>query len=417
MKEGKASRAMKHLDDELILSAMDSTDTSNKGERIISTGKNKMKKKKMITRWTAIAAAFVIMLSAGVFAGRLAVNASNATIALDVNPSIEIEINGKEEVKEVRALNEDAEVVIGDMDFEGVDLDIAIYAIIGSMLDHGYLSTDQNSILISIDSRNEKKAQALKDKLIGDVNSILGDKNIDASVITQYYDRDAENGKADGENKLSRAKAALISKIIAAGLLDANGVPYTEEVLAKLNVNELKLILESKSLTVDGINASGTASAGKYISADDALEAALLKAGLERSEIQRLESEMDFDDDFGIMVYEIEFCAEEKKYEYEINAEDGKILEEKIKSSSEHDHDDDEILEPDSVLARDVALEIAFEHAGVSSENVRRPEIELDFERNQYFYEIEFKSGGMEYEYLINAMSGEIIHHEKEADD
>ncbi len=412
MKDGKASRAMEHLDDELILSAMDESDIRGKGTRIISTGKNKMKNKKIWMRWTAVAAAFVIMLTAGVFVGRLAVNANNTTIALDVNPSIEIEINGKEKVKEVRALNEDARIVIGDMDLEDVDLDVVLYALIGSMLDHGYLSTDQNSILVSIDSKDETRANALKEKLVGEINSMLGNKNIEASVITQNYDKKDNGGNA------SSAKLALISKIISAGLLDANGVPYTEEVLSKLNVNELKLILESKAIEVDGISSSGSASAGKYISVEDALAAALAKAGFEMTQIERLESEMDYDDDFGIMVYEIEFCAGEHRYEYEINAVNGEILEEKIKTKAEHDHDRDEnVKAPENSLTREAALDIAYKHAGVSADTVRRPEIELELERGEYFYEIEFKSGGMEYEYLINATSGEIVHHEKEIDD
>ena len=44
-------------------------------------------------------------------------------------------------------------------------------------------------------------------------------------------------------------------------------------------------------------------------------------------------------------------------------------------------------------------------------------EIELDDEDGTLVYEVEFKSGGMEYSYEINAASGAILKHEAEIDD
>ena len=64
----------------------------------------------------------------------------DSVIGLDVNPSIEISVNRKDKILETEALNEDAVTVLADMDLEGVDLNIGVNAIIGSMVRCGYLS-------------------------------------------------------------------------------------------------------------------------------------------------------------------------------------------------------------------------------------------------------------------------------------
>ncbi len=446
MKNRKASRAMEYLDDKLIEDAMDASDWGTGAAEVRARTTNERRSttlKYTFTKWIAVAAAFILVATAALVAVPVLAGGSDTIIALDVNPSIEIEINKKEEIKEVRALNAEGEIVIGQMDFKGVDLEIGINAIIGSMLKNGYLSTDQNSILISIDSKNQEKAAALKEKLTGEIDALLGGSNISASVLTQDFDRGDESARAD-ENHISPAKAALISKIVSAGLLDANGVPYTYEELSLLKVNDLKLILESRDITVDGLNATGTASDSRYMTKEAAMAIALEKAGVIEADILREKVEMDFDDDYivdgkrGCMVYEVEFHTSEKKYEYEIHAVSGEILDEEIKnngSKGDQNGASDESTPPASeptettpageetfsptgqYIDRNEALAIAYADAGVTADEVRRPEIETDREKGIEVYEIEFKTDKKEYEYTINAATGKILEREIEPRD
>lgn len=64
---------------------------------------------------------------------------------------------------------------------------------------------------------------------------------------------------------------------------------------------------------------------GQTISLAAAKEIAAADAGLSVSDVIFTEAKSDYED--GILVYEIEFCTSEKKYEYEINAQDGTIRE------------------------------------------------------------------------------------------
>ena len=56
------------------------------------------------------------------------------------------------------------------------------------------------------------------------------------------------------------------------------------------------------------------------------------------------------------------------------------------------------------------------EHAGVSEQDAKKIEVELDNEREVTFYEVEFKAGGYEYEYKISAEDLSVLHSEKERD-
>ena len=62
------------------------------------------------------------------------------------------------------------------------------------------------------------------------------------------------------------------------------------------------------------------------------------------------------------------------------------------------------------------AKSIALNHAGVSESKAYDMDIELDDEDGKLVYEVEFKSGNMEYDYEIDAASGTILKHESELD-
>ena len=79
-----------------------------------------MKKKSYLSKIIGIAACSAVV-AASVF-GALTVHADRAvdsTVSLDVNPSIEIQVNRKERVLSVTPLNSDGKVIVGSMDFSG----------------------------------------------------------------------------------------------------------------------------------------------------------------------------------------------------------------------------------------------------------------------------------------------------------
>ena len=70
---------------------------------------------------------------------------------------------------------------------------------------------------------------------------------------------------------------------------------------------------------------------------------------------------------------------------------------------------------PVADLTAQEAEAIATAHAQVASTEVTRLHTELDYDDGVYKYEVEFVSGGAEYEYKVNAKTGEILHSKVEA--
>lgn len=63
------------------------------------------------------------------------------------------------------------------------------------------------------------------------------------------------------------------------------------------------------------------------------------------------------------------------------------------------------------------ALAAALADAGVDASQVSDPDVEMDCENGAIIYEVEFKYGGQEYEYEVDAVTGSIVKSEADADD
>lgn len=67
-------------------------------------------------------------------------------------------------------------------------------------------------------------------------------------------------------------------------------------------------------------------------------------------------------------------------------------------------------------LAQQEALEIAYDHAGVSGDQVAELSCQLEEDENPVIYEIEFVAGRYEYEFEINAETGDILDYDQSED-
>ena len=72
------------------------------------------------------------------------------------------------------------------------------------------------------------------------------------------------------------------------------------------------------------------------------------------------------------------------------------------------------ISESDEYIGSNRALEIALQKAGVDKANAKKVEVSLDADERVLKYGVEFEAGGFEYDYDVNAKTGEVIKSEKE---
>lgn len=359
-------------------------------------------------KWPAlVAACLAVMLLGGGGVFYQQANAVASVVSLDVNPSIELKVSRGEKVLVCAPLNDDAKTILADMgdgaDLKGAKLDVAVNAIVGSLVRNGYLSSISSAIMISVEDKDTARAEKLQRELTDAVDGVLQTSEAKASVLTQTLTQDTARDQQAQENNISTGKAALVNRVLAIN-------PELQfDALAKLSVEELKDLAEAGAPAMP-------------IGKDKAMDIAVAEFG-KASAAEILHSEVDPELDESPAHYEVEITGRNgEEIEYKIDAYSGAVIEAKREAA-----DDDEASEAQPAkpaqpgAAQDIghakAKSIALNHAGVDANTVYDMNIQLDVEDGTIIYEVEFKSGHREYDYEIDAATGAILHHETEIDD
>ncbi|MBQ8235166.1 MAG: PepSY domain-containing protein, partial [Clostridia bacterium] len=400
----KINEAFEHATPDIPASAL-FTEQPKKGEVLMM--KEGMKKRR-ITAIVSIAAAFllVIGLGLGLFVQRA--HAEAYTVSLDVNPSIELKVNKAGKVLDANAINEDGKTVLGTMEekLEGVHVEVAVHALVGSMVQNGYITDVSNSILVSVNSKYTQDSTELTDKLSKELNALFEGSAFEGAVLTQNVTANSELKTLAEQYGISLGKARFIYQIIT------QNARYTFEELVDLSINELNLL---RGVQLEGVDVSGTASDKEYIGTDSAKEAALAHAGVSAEQISKYEIEMGYEK--GVMVYEVEFNYDGYEYEYDINAQTGQIVKSEKDKESGRTPNNDTSSESTTLIGEDAAKRAALSHAGITADAADYITCKIDRDDGQVLYEIEFSADGYEYDYDINVTTGAVLKYDKEKDD
>ena len=181
-----------------------------------------------------------------------------------------------------------------------------------------------------------------------------------------------------------------------------------------------------------------------------AKEIAFKDAGVSAEQVQYLWSKMDYDD--GKAVYDVEFVVNNIEYDYEIDAVSGVILsvdqeadhyrmanqttgtsnsaQTGVQSSAQNSTSTAKTAnqtagntqaasgaaQQANYIGDQAAQEAALAHAGVNAQNVSFVRTKLDFDNGRWEYEVEFYDQGTEYDYSIDAVTGEVLAYDYDAE-
>lgn len=156
-----------------------------------------------------------------------------------------------------------------------------------------------------------------------------------------------------------------------------------------------------------------------YISRTEAKTKALNHAKVNASKITNYEIELDREKN-GVF-YEVEFDANGYEYDYKINAKTGTIVKSekkviKTKTTTKPASSKTTTAKTTTAyITKDKAKIAALKHAGLKASQITGYKIELEKEKNNVIYDIEFTANGYKYDYDINAVTGKVIKSEKKA--
>ena len=398
-----------------------------------------------------MAACLALVLCTGIATHAIRSNATAGTFTMDVNPSVEYTIAKSGIVKNVRCLNSDAENALIDVALGKQSVETALTRTVAAYEACGYMENGEATVLISFDSRLDANAE-LKASLSAEIQQAL--EQTDAVGTLVFHSELTENAEAakiaeEFHVSLGRADCILtaanktglptdevacmsldellkfqeasgiasvsVSKFIS--LEDAKKIALKD---AKLDELAQKIVFTREELSRNqgkpcyllefytGTNqyfyqidakSGSIIYAGKFITLSEAKKIALDDAGC-KDKVSFTEETL-VSGGIKTPYYRLVFANAKTQWTYRIDAVLGTVLEKQQK----------EIVTTDFISLEE-AKEIALKDAGLneSTQKIVFTREELSRNQGKPCYLLEFYTGTNQYFYQIDAKSGSIIY-------
>lgn len=264
-------------------------------------------------------------------------------VYLDVNPSIEIITNKRDEVINILAHNSDGDLLVDNIDYKKRDVVLVTEEVIKNMVDFGYMNSSDDYLLLSVYNKDQEKQSSYQEKLNTSIRDYMEKEEFLPIILIQKLEKTSIIEKYANEYNVSLSKMTFIRNMIV-----LNPELQTED-LVDLSLEELVIISQSMELNLKDLiesddferipeynprgevdhddnndedieDNSSSSSERRIISEEEAKSIALsLTNGGTITDI-----DLDFDDEDA--EYEIEVVKDGKVYEIEIDAYTGRVL-------------------------------------------------------------------------------------------
>lgn len=215
-----------------------------------------------------------------------------------------------------------------------------------------------------------------------------------------------------GERKMKRLTIAAIIAVMTVGVFTgcssagSQMTPAGNQSAQNGQENGTQSKVQNNNQNAEGNtvqnNAAQNNTGNQDIGEDAALQAALNAAGVSESDISRLQVSQDRDD--GRLTYDVRFDVGQTEYDYEILASDGQILGsdvEQNKSGRQNTNNSGAAVSMEEATATALA-----KVPGATENDIR---IELERDDGRLIYEGNIIYQQMEYEFEIDANTGEVL--------
>ena len=387
---------------------------------------------------TLLSILLVLVLSLGTLIGCAPVaddpdptDKAAAVYTMDVNPGVRIFVDTEGKVIIVEATNEDGEAIVRDLEFEGLDFEEVTEKVIDALTAAGFVKGDESSILITLEKAEIDISEKLNDK----IEKAFEKHGKTVSVIQQNLEKldneiEKELERLADKHHISNGKANLIE------MIREEFPELSEEELAGLNVNELRMLLEDATDDIkERFEKFGEIVCEEYKSRKEAVLIALTALELDVTDLARLPViEVRATNRDGVMLYSVEIILEGMKHEVLINAKTGEVLETESKEYEpfdpeaaleeylgKHGIDCDSLKDyfesmmkpdgekPEHQLTRGEILSLVLDELDIPEDSIRFTEVKLHTGRHDLVFRVVIETESDRYELVLEAFSGEII--------
>ncbi|MBS6629152.1 MAG: PepSY domain-containing protein [Clostridiales bacterium] len=258
---------------------------------------------------------------------------------------------------------------------------------------------------------------ALDDANVPAEEARIDDVDLNLRQGTLIYDVEFAAGQVDYDYEIKASDGAILNRFaevdgesveIGNAPADTAGEDATQDGGQQAESTAPSGSAAAQSTTAAQTTAAQNGNSGSSsITLEKAKSIALGHVGLSASDVRFTKAKTDQDD--GVKEYDIEFVSGNYAYEFEIRASDGKIISYDREQAETKGTTASGSTAAAKYIGVDKAKSIALKDSGVSASNASFVKAKLEEDDGIYVYEIEFYSGGMEYDYEIDAKTGKIL--------
>jgi len=294
-------------------------------------------------------------------------------VYLDVNPSVELVTNKKDEVIDLASFNDDGEEVLKGIQFKGRDIVLVTEELVMKMIDLGYIDSSDDYLLLSVYNEDIDKKESQKERLNTSIHSFMEKTHFSPIVLVQNLERTSTIEDYAKEYGISWSKMTFIRNMI---ILNPN---LQVEDLVGLSLTELITLGRSMKLDLESI-----------IQSDD------FERIPEYTPVEDIQNNDDDDDDDDYDDYDdVDDDDNDDNDDQQDIVDSGVVSQEK------------------RIISYDEARRIALSLTGGGT----IASIELDHDDDKAEYEIEIINDGKAYDIEIDGYSGKVLDFEVEDDD
>ncbi|MDD3348345.1 MAG: hypothetical protein PHD85_01665 [Bacilli bacterium] len=254
-------------------------------------------------------------------------------VTLKINPSIDFVVNEEDEVEEVIPTNEDAEVVVSELDLVSMPITEAIDAYVEAVTETGYLDPEEvdNEVIVEVVTGDEEETEEYGSTIRERINRYFQNNGIFGVAVMEnldeYLAKAEELGINVDELPLGKVKAIVVA-------LDANpDLDVTE--LVEMSVGDIIKLISNRAKEND-VNA---ALKDEFKLAQEELMAKYARLFELRTLISELETQIEnhtgTEDELAVLQANLQTLQDEFDSLHEAYKAEMDILREAFKAQSE----------------------------------------------------------------------------------
>lgn len=167
---------------------------------------------------------------------------ASSSIFIEINPSVQIDLDEEDQVLKVIPLNEDARRLLEDLDnLEKLDVLVAVDAIIEKAIEKGHLSADHPVVLYDVISDSQTLLERLNDRIQAQIPAIAQQRLPNLDMV-----RGNAHSRPDDPGSNLPTPGHTMRHNLILDILEAYPDEYTYEELSSLSMGELRRLITNQ---------------------------------------------------------------------------------------------------------------------------------------------------------------------------